>query len=286
MTERNKDLTAAQMLFEARTSGRRKREISTISKLLCIREEYLVALEKGDYKAIPEAVYVLGFARNYAMELGLNPTEIVAKIKKEMGLDEEFESELDNESDEENDDDSSEKNPNAIQNIGHKISEKLPKYIYKHWKFLVSVLVGIVILVVGLSIVFSLSNESERYNSGETAAMVVQEPEYKQNVREKFGTENSATANVVLQATQESWVKIEDARGNTVFSRVLVAGDVYYVPNGDKYKGTFGNAGGIDVWVNGKLIPKLGAVNARKSGVLMTPEGLMPAPETPVVTEE
>ena len=81
------ELTAGQMLHNARTTGRRKREIPTIAKQLCIREEFLEALENGDYTAIPEPVYILGFARNYAMELGLDPDEIVAKIKKEMGVD-------------------------------------------------------------------------------------------------------------------------------------------------------------------------------------------------------
>ena len=77
-----------------------------------------------------------------------------------------------------------------------------------------------------------------------------------------------------MQANQESWVKVEDARGNTIFSRVLVPGDIYYVPVGEKYKATFGNAGGIDIWVNGKLAPKQGADHVRKSGIVMTAEAL------------
>ena len=75
-------LTAGDMLRNARTTGRRKREIQTISKQLCIREEFLEALEAGDYNQIPEPVYILGFARNYAIELGLDPDEIVTKIKQ------------------------------------------------------------------------------------------------------------------------------------------------------------------------------------------------------------
>ena len=39
------NLTAGDMLRNARTTGRRKREISTIAKQLCIREEFLDALE-------------------------------------------------------------------------------------------------------------------------------------------------------------------------------------------------------------------------------------------------
>ena len=39
------DMTAGEMLRNARTTGRRKREIQTIAKLLCIKEEFLQALE-------------------------------------------------------------------------------------------------------------------------------------------------------------------------------------------------------------------------------------------------
>ena len=63
------DMTAGEMLKNARTTGRRKREISTIAKLLCIKEEFLTALEEGNYRVIPEDVYILGFARSYSVEL-------------------------------------------------------------------------------------------------------------------------------------------------------------------------------------------------------------------------
>ena len=82
----NIEMTAGEILREARTTGRRKREIPTIAKQLCIREEFLTALEEGDYTALPEVVYILGFARNYAMELGVDPDMIVEKIKKELGV--------------------------------------------------------------------------------------------------------------------------------------------------------------------------------------------------------
>ena len=62
-------------------------------------------------------------------------------------------------------------------------------------------------------------------------------------MHEKFEAKNSKEARVVLQTEKESWVKIGDARGSSVFSRVLVPGDVYYMPLGDKFKATFGKVG-------------------------------------------
>jgi transcriptional regulator with XRE-family HTH domain len=44
-----------------------------------IRRTYLAALERGDYAALPGAVYVRGFLRNYATYLGLDAEEAVAQ---------------------------------------------------------------------------------------------------------------------------------------------------------------------------------------------------------------
>ena len=59
-----------------------------------------------------------------------------------------------------------------------------------------------------------------------------------------------------------------------MFSRVLVPGDIYYVPAGNKHKGTFGNAGAIEVWVNKELVGKIGDDNVRKTGVALDAEKL------------
>ena len=273
----NKDLTAAQMLFEARTSGRRKREIFTISKILCIKEDYLSALETGNYDKIPEKVYLLGFARNYAIELGLDPDLIVKKIKQEISKSTETE---DSEVLEKDITKSTEENnKNSINSF--------IKILSKYWLWIISISL---LIILSIAVIFVLLYEkpkevetSAANTTQEVQVPAITEPEYKIEVRSKFGTENIQNSDIVLQATNESWVKIEDQRGNTVFSRVLITGDVYFVPNGN-FKGTFGNAGGIDIWVNKKLLPKIGALNTRKSGIIMTPEYLIG--ETQQVSKE
>ena len=50
-----------------------------------IRARYLGALERGDYKALPGAVYTKGFLRNYALYLGLDPEDILAQWRRERG---------------------------------------------------------------------------------------------------------------------------------------------------------------------------------------------------------
>lgn len=50
-----------------------------------IRARYLAALERGDYRELPGAVYTKGFLRNYAIYLGLDPEEVLRQWRRERG---------------------------------------------------------------------------------------------------------------------------------------------------------------------------------------------------------
>lgn len=279
----NPEMTAGEMLRAARTTGRRKREIQTIAKQLCIREEFLQALEDGDYTVLPETVYILGFARNYAMELGLDPDLIVAKIKKELGIMKLAEAMVAHEKSEQPKPAVTEK-VEKIERVEKKsiVGEKKSKvwaYVRKHWMWFAGGALGLIVILVALVLILPPVEEDivpvrQVVQVSAPQQVIVTEPKYTLDIREKFGTENADSADVVIQAVKESWVKIEDARGKTVFSRVLVPGDVYYVPAGNKHKGTFGNAGAIEVWVNKELVGKIGDDNVRKTGVALDAEKL------------
>ncbi|MFQ6778443.1 MAG: RodZ domain-containing protein [Alphaproteobacteria bacterium] len=274
IVENNQDTepTVGEILRNARTMGRRKREISTIAKQLCIGEEFLQALEDGNYKRIPEIVYVLGFARNYAMELGLNPDEIVDKIKKELGIDCDTEVVVTNE-------DIEEKNKNALQDGFMGWISKISLFVRKHW--LVVSIVGFVFiaLIVLLLVLGGNSNNAGFENSTEQVVaedIYANEPVYNIPVRERFGVENKEKSDMILQAIEDTYVKIEDGRGKVIFGRSMVAGDIFYIPGGLKCVADFGNAGGIDIWVDGVLAPKVGPAHTVKKGVVLTRDALIP----------
>ena len=284
----NPEMTAGEMLRTARTTGRRKREIQTISKQLCIREEFLQALEDGDYTVLPEVVYILGFARNYAMELGLDPDLIVAKIKKELGIMKLAEAMVAQKTEQPKavNVEKTEKIEKVEKNervekksiLGEKKSKTLA-YVKKHWMWFAGGAGALIVILIALVLILPSADETPASTRmvvqvSAPQQVIVTEPKYTLDVREKFGTENADSADIVIQAVKESWVKIEDARGKTVFSRVLVPGDIYYVPAGNKHKGTFGNAGAIEVWINNELVGKIGDDNVRKTGVTLDAEKL------------
>ena len=271
------EMTAGEMLKNARTTGRRKREIATISKLLCIREEFLTALEEGNYRVIPEDVYILGFARSYAVELGLDPDVVILKLKKELGI-------IKKESKEDTEPKVKQKAeaPKPKTKIDKETVLKMGKdsirFVKKNWVWFVAGMVAVMLIVLTIVGIVVYKKESAKRAAAAAAAIeesvAMPEPDFRYPIHEKFDVKNSKEARVVLQAEKESWVKIEDARGSSVFSRVLIAGDVYYLPAGDKFKATFGNVGAIDVWVDGRLIKKLGPANTKKTGISMAPDAL------------
>ena len=67
-------------------SEERKRKnltLEEISKATKIREEFLRAIEKGDFKALPSSTYAYGFVRNYAKFLGLPIEKSLALFRRE-----------------------------------------------------------------------------------------------------------------------------------------------------------------------------------------------------------
>jgi cytoskeleton protein RodZ len=83
----------------------------------------------------------------------------------------------------------------------------------------------------------------------------------------KKTNEMSALANVrdrstemVIKATGNSWVEIEDINGNTLMTRLMRSGETYVVPNKSGLTFNTGNAGALSLSHGNILIPALGEV--------------------------
>jgi cytoskeletal protein RodZ len=80
---------------------------------------------------------------------------------------------------------------------------------------------------------------------------------------------------VVLRATEISWVELRDASGKRVFSRLLKRGETYNVPGKSGITLATGNAGALDVLVDGQTIGPLGPAGAVRRNVLLEPDALL-----------
>jgi cytoskeleton protein RodZ len=84
-----------------------------------------------------------------------------------------------------------------------------------------------------------------------------------------------APKGIVLEARIDSWIKIADGTGKVVFSQILRAGDHYALPDQPGLVLDTGNAGGLDVIVNGSKAPALGEVGAVRHRIVMDPARLL-----------
>lgn len=69
-----------QFAEERRSQGLSLEEVSRATK---IREEFLKAIESGNFKALPSSTYAHGFVRNYAKFLGLPTEKSLAIFRRE-----------------------------------------------------------------------------------------------------------------------------------------------------------------------------------------------------------
>ncbi|MBO37920.1 MAG: hypothetical protein CMM75_01915 [Rhodospirillaceae bacterium] len=80
---------------------------------------------------------------------------------------------------------------------------------------------------------------------------------------------------IILRANADSWVELREVGGKRLISRILRKGDSYQVPLKAGIKFTTGNAGGIDILVDGKIIEPLGPVGAVRRNILLEPDILL-----------
>jgi len=84
-------------------------------------------------------------------------------------------------------------------------------------------------------------------------------------------------ARIVIRATSESWIKIRDANQTVLLEGFLKAGESYRVPDRPGVSMRTGNAGGLDITVDGKPVPRIGGMGAVRN-VLLEPQALLSGP--------
>lgn len=80
---------------------------------------------------------------------------------------------------------------------------------------------------------------------------------------------------IVLRALQDSWVQVRDSEGALLLTRVLRRGDSYRVPDQADLTLLTGNAGGLQVEVDGVPLPPLGAIGTVRRDISLDPVSLL-----------
>ncbi len=85
------------------------------------------------------------------------------------------------------------------------------------------------------------------------------------------------TSRVMLRANIDTWVEVAAAEEVPVLSRLMREGETFVVPTRPGLMMTTGNAGGIEILVDGKAIPRLGTVGEIRTNVALDAESLLGA---------
>jgi len=223
-----------------RTRLHYNRSIEEVEAALRIQGKQLHAIETGDTQSLPARVYAIGFVRSYAEYLGLDGDKIVSLFKSQ--------------SEPETPDE-------ALKFPENKIETKAPP---------VGIAVALfVLLCAALVAVFSLGGSPSQkpveqdiipevpkeltvaaLEEKQAAIITKPEPEPEPVAEKQKG--------IVLKMVQNSWVEIRDANRRKLISRVLNEGDQYFVPERLGLSMSIGNAGGVEILVNGDALDGLG----------------------------
>ncbi|MBF0178115.1 MAG: DUF4115 domain-containing protein [Magnetococcales bacterium] len=99
--------------------------------------------------------------------------------------------------------------------------------------------------------------------SGTSDAPVAGSPDVSVSAATKVSPDSSGSR-VTLVATEEAWVAVQREDGRQIKNRVMKPGERFEVPVGGRYTAQLGNAGGVQVLVDGHPLPPLG----RRGGIV------------------
>ena len=86
--------------------------------------------------------------------------------------------------------------------------------------------------------------------------------------------QGNADARIVIRARADAWVQVQGANNDLILTRILRPGDVFLVPDRDDLTLVTGNAGGLEVLVDGVPAPPLGTEGSVRRAIRLTPEAL------------
>lgn len=294
-----------------RTRQAKKQDLRDIASYLCIRPLFLEAIEEGRRKELPGDTYAAGFVRSYAAYLGLDAENIVARYKAELNASAEARRASAEMADIENEDvlpgartilvsflillaafglwklfsGTDEPAPVSMENVAV-VEDEYP----------LEPLPDDAAVVVPLPPVPpvkpAVSDESVvPPDEADVAEAVAAAPEpvpvtgtplaEEKKAEEPIRTihiygQRNENPRIVLVANDDAWIEV--TRGDLLFiSRTLKKGDRYQVSrNPENLYLKTGNAGGLDIYVDGNPVPPIGPKGATRTRISLDPAYLVP----------
>ncbi|MGQ0526755.1 MAG: RodZ domain-containing protein [Alphaproteobacteria bacterium] len=248
------DMPIGEILRRARMHY--NQSLSDVENNIRIRASQIDAIEKGDFEKIPGRVYAIGFVRSYSEYLGLDGEKMVKLFKMQYGGSRVIRPELNF--------------PVAVDDIR----------IAPPW-LIGACLAGVVLILISwwalrgddrteievIPPVTEATQPPEETSAGEPVSQQFYGPTMPSGEEVAVAPEADAAPTAeaekkttILNIVQNSWVEIKDRSGKTLVSRVLQAGDRYYVPDSPNLLMSLGNSRGVEIIIDGEKLQPLGGV--------------------------
>lgn len=250
------DLSVGDILRRARL--KKGLSIDDLEVAIRVSGAHIKAIEEGRLEVLPGRVYALGFIRAYAEYVGLDSDKILSLLKRQSG------------------------EKISPRNITPAQSPILEDHSLPTGKMFV-VLFVLFICIVGARSFYTGGNFAPNEqipavpNDLKSQMTLLPKPHAATVAAGEADTASATTQDgdavqidltaqapqpvnqIVLKALGNVWLEIRDAQRRTVFSRVLAMGEEYWVPPDQQgLVMTLGNAGGLQIVVDGQALPLLG----------------------------
>ena len=259
------------------------RTIAEIAEELCITQRYLRALESDDLNNLPGAFFYKSFVKQYAAILGVPWNSILPAIEALTRSEETVAN-------------SGAANPALaaepapIRVLDPLVEASNRRFSNRRIGLPVAALGGVLLVCSGF---YSWWNQPPRQRAREEQPPVSRQAlapaPAVSPVQVSAATDSDTVNHVVLNlsATERTWLLITNSEGKPIFSGMLEPSQTKTLMASDAAQMKVGNAGGIDVRLNGKDIGPLGGRGQVRTVRFTAPDKFQivePAPETPDAT--
>ena len=235
--------------------------VASLAQELCITKQYLQAIEADDVASLPGDFFYKSFVRQYATLLGLDPEpllkgarELVAASKPEP---ETPEARVDSDVPAQ-----SGSVWRGVIRMPDPVLEAANKLDISDRGLGLSAIFGLVFVVLVCSSFYAWWTERQQAPPAEetptTISTVAAQPETSSvGVTTETNPDGSQSVVLRLSATEETWLSIT-SDGKQIFSGILRPSETKTLVGTEEARMRVGNAGGIDVKLNGREIGPLG----------------------------
>ena len=226
-------MSLGTILAEARNSS--GFTVETLAQKTNIRPSMIREFEADNFSSAGGATYAKGHLRSIANHLKLNAAELISAYDAEQ---------------------IGETRPIYDRLLENNAAEPKPvrKSVNNRQLIIISIL-AVLVLIGGSAVFTNLKSSKKNPVAIETPT---QSPSAKATPFETVSSGNGVEV-VIKAISGVSWINVTDASGTVLFSGRMNIGDTRTFSSDKEVNARLGNAGGLEVTVNGKKQPPLGA---------------------------